>query len=103
MKIRYSPAAREDLRTLKRYLAREFGSTVAAKSVAKVVDDISSLKVNPHLARPLSDKIGRSTPYLYSLAGKYSISILDEGQGIYSVIRILDGRTDYVSVIFGER
>lgn len=39
MKIRYSPAARDDLRQLKSYLTLEFGASVAAKSLAKIVSD----------------------------------------------------------------
>lgn len=102
MKIRYSPAARDDLREIKRYLILEFGASVAAKSVAKIVSDISSLKQHPNLARPLSDKTGRETNYLYFLAGRYYIAILSEAPDVFSVIRVLDGRTDYVKTIFGE-
>lgn len=102
MTIRYSPAARNDLRQLKSYLTAEFGNAVASKSVAKVVSDISSLKRHRHLARALSAKIGRDTDYLYLLSGKYSITILSESKNVLSVIRILDGRTDYIKTIFGE-
>lgn len=102
MTIRYSPAAREDLRQLKSYLTLEFGTAVASKSLARIVSDISSLKRHRHLARPLSAKVGRDTDYLYFLAGKYSIVILSEGEDVFSVLRILDGRTDYVKTIFGE-
>jgi len=102
MKIRYSPSARDDLRQLKAYLTIQFGAVVAAKSVAKIISDISTLKRHPSLARALSDKIGRETPYLYLLCGKYSIAILSEDANVYSVVRILDGRTDYVKTIFGD-
>ena len=102
MKIRYSPSATNDLRDLKAYLTMEFGAVVAAKSIAKIVSDISTLKRHRSLARPLSVKIGRDTPYRYLLCGKYSIAILSEGVDMYSVIRILDGRMDYVKTIFGD-
>ena len=101
MKIRYSPAARDDLCQLKRYLTLEFGASVASKSIAKIVSDISSLKSHKHLARPLADKVDRATDYLYFLAIRYSVVIISDGDGIYSVIRILDRRTDYVRTIFG--
>ena len=101
MKIRYSPAARDDLCQLKRYLTLEFGASVASKSIAKIVSDISSLKSHKHLARPLADKVGRATDYLYFLAGRYPVVIISDGDGIYSVIRILDRRTNYVRTIFG--
>ena len=101
MTIRYSPAALEDIRNLKRYLAEEFGSAVAAKSVREVVSDIARLKRFPNLMRPLSEKTGRETEYQYFLCGRYSISILLNVADVISVIRIFDGRTDYVSHIFG--
>ena len=102
MTIRYSPAARDDLRELRSYLMLEFGAAVASKSLAKIVSDISSLKRHRRLARPLSAKTGRETDYLYFLAGRYSIAILSETPGVFSVIRVLDIRTDYVRTIFGE-
>ena len=40
MKIRYSPAARDDLRELRLYITSEFGAVVAAKSLGKIVSDI---------------------------------------------------------------
>ena len=102
MRIRYSPAARDDLRQLRDYIAAEFGCAVAAKSVAKVLSDISTLKRHKGLARPLRDKIGRETAYMYFFCGRYSIAILSEGGGFYSVVRVLDGRTDYARTIFGN-
>ena len=103
MKIRYSPAARDDLRELRRYLATEFGSAVAAKSVGRIVADLSSLKRHPALMRPLSDKVARPSAYSYFLCGKYSIAILAVAADVISVIRILDGRTDYAATIFGQQ
>ena len=102
MTIRYSPAARDDLREFRSYLTLEFGAAVASKSLAKIVSDISSLKRHRRLARPLSAKTGRETDYLYFLAGRYSIAMLSETPGVFSVIRVLDVRTDYVRTIFGE-
>ena len=102
MNIRYSPAARNDLRQLKVYLTAEFGTVVAAKSIAKIVSDIATLKRHRSLARPLSGKVGRDTPYLYLLCGRYSIAILSEGADTYSIVRILDGRTDYAKTVFGD-
>jgi len=101
MKIRYSPAARSDLLELRRYIASEFGAAVAAKSMGKIVSDISSLKRHPALMRPLSDKIARSSAYSYFLCGKYSIAILAVAGSLISVVRVLDGRTDYATTVFG--
>jgi plasmid stabilization system protein ParE len=64
MTIRYSPSARDELRQLKAYLTAQFGAVVAAKSAAKIISDISTLKQHRLLAGDLSDKVGRETPYL---------------------------------------
>ena len=101
MKIRYSPAARDDLRELRLYITSEFGAVVAAKSLGKIVSDISSLKRHPALIRPLSDKIARPSAYSYFLCGKYSIAILSVESDVISVVRVLDGRTDYATTVFG--
>jgi len=101
MKIRYSPAARDDLRDLRRYITVEFGVSVAARSVGKIVADITALKRHPALIRPLSDKIARPSAYSYFLCGRYSIAILAVAANVISVVRILDGRTDYATTIFG--
>ena len=103
MTIRYSPAAREDLRALRRYLADEFGAVVADRSVRKIVADISLLKLQPNLLRPLADKIGRATSCKYFLCGRYSIAIAERASRVISVLRILDGRTDYATTIFGTQ
>lgn len=100
IKIRYSPAAVDDLRELRHYIASEFGAAVAVKSTEKIVADISSLKRHPALMRPLADKIARPSAYSYILCGKYSIAILSVSAGVISVIRILDGRTDYATTVF---
>ena len=101
MKIRYSPAARDDLRELRLYITSEFGAVAAAKSLGRIVSDISSLKRHPALMRPLSDKIARPSAYFYFLCGKYSIAILAVAANVISVVRVLDGRTDYATTVFG--
>ena len=102
MKIRYTPAARQDLLDLRTYLTSEFGLDVAAKAVSNIVADISNLKQFPALMRTLSDKVSRPTEYKYFLCGRYSIAILSATATVISVIRILDGRTDYSRTIFPD-
>ena len=102
MTIRYTPAARDDLRAVKAWIIGEFGdAAVADKSVVDIIKGIAVLKRNPQLARPLQDKVHRKTPYKYILCGKYSIAILRIEAELASVIRILDTRADYIRTIFG--
>ena len=103
MTIRYTPAARDDLRAVKAWIIGEFGdAAVADKAVVDIIKGIAVLKRNPQLARPLQDKVHRKTPYKYILCGKYSIAILRVDAELASVIRILDTRTDYIRTIFGD-
>jgi len=51
--------------------------------------------------RPLSDKMARPSAYSYFLCGKYSIAILAVSADVISVVRVLDGRTDYATTVFG--
>ena len=102
MTIRYTPAARDDLRAVKAWIIGEFGdAAVADKAVVDIIKGIAVLKRNPQLARPLQDKVRRKTDYKYILCGKYSIAILRIEADLASVIRILDTRTDYIRTIFG--
>ena len=72
------------------------------QGVRKIVADIAALKCYPNLLRPLADKIERQTDFLYYLCGRYSIAIsLVEAETI-SIVRILDGRSDYVTEVFGS-
>lgn len=103
MTIRYTPAARDDLRAVKAWVIGEFGdAAVADKAVVDIIKGIAVLKRNPQLARPLQDKIHRKTDCKYILCGKRSITILRLDANLASVIRILDTRTDYVRTIFGD-
>ena len=103
MTIRYTPAARDDLRAVKAWIIGEFGDAVVAdKAVVDIIKGIGVLKRNPQLARPLQDKVHRKTDYKYILCGKRSIAILRIEAATASVIRILDTRTDYITTIFGD-
>ena len=56
MTIRYTPAARDDLRAVKAWIIGEFGDAVVAdKAVVDIIKGIGVLKRNPQLARPLQD------------------------------------------------
>ena len=64
MTIRYTPAARDDLRAVKAWIIGEFGdAAVADKAVVDIIKGIAVLKRNPQLARPLQDKVHRKTDY----------------------------------------
>jgi len=102
MTLRFTPAAREDLRALRDYLSGEFGAEVAARTLAQIVANLSNLKSFPGLMGNLSDKIRRPTEYKYYFCGKLSVAILAHEADALSVVRILDMRSDYAALVFRE-
>ena len=102
MKLRYSPAAREDLRELHGYIARELQNPAAAdRTVLSVLESCSCLKEQPLMGPELSRRIGRTTDLRYLICGK-RIAFYRIEHDVISVLRILDGRTDYLRILFHD-
>lgn len=100
MKLRYTPEARADLRAIKQYISQELCNPTAADSVVQaIVCSCSKLKEQPKMGAELSKRIGHNTDIRFIITGKHFVFYrLD--QGCISVVRILDGRTDYARVLF---
>ena len=97
---RYTPAAREDLRELHGYIARELQNPAAAdRTVLSVLESCSRLKEQPLMGPELSRRIGRTTDLRYLICGK-RIAFYRIEHDVISVLRILDGRTDYLRILF---
>lgn len=102
MRLRYSPEAREDLRRASQYIAFEFQNPKAAKDlVQRIMRDCSALKRFPEIGMRLSEKIERETPLRFLISGNHLAFYRVEDSEIY-VTRILDGRTNYLHVLFGK-
>ena len=102
MRIRYTPEAREDLRTIRRYISEERQNPSSAEeTVERILRECGALKQMPNMGEPLSSRINRDSPYQYLVIG-YHIAFyrIDDAAGII-VSRILDGRTQFVSLLFG--
>ena len=102
MRLRYSPEAREDLRRASQYIAFEFQNPKAAKElVQRIMRDCAALKRFPQMGMRLSEKIERETPLRFLISGKLIAFYRIDGSEIF-VTRILDGRTNYLQVLFGK-
>lgn len=102
MKLRYTPRSRADMQEIRRYLAEELGNpSAAAHTTGSILRSCSRLKEQPFLGAELAAKTGRNTSLRYLVCGKYLVFYCAE-EGTVSVIRILDGRTDYMRVLFEE-
>ena len=102
MKIVYSPQAREDLREIKQYISEELANpTAAARITNKVIKDCSNLKSNPLLGAELKNKFDVDTDMRYLISANYIAfyRIIDND---ICVIRIRDGRTNYLQLLFRD-
>ncbi len=100
MVLRYSPAAREDIVQLKHYIAHTLKNPIAAKNVTnRIIKACSILKDQPQCGADLAAKAGRDTDLRYLVCGEH-ITFYWVEENYVSVIRILDGRTNYLRVLF---
>ena len=102
MRLRYTPAARADLRAMRDYITHTLKNPSAAQRLtAKIVESCARLKDQPRMGAALSEKAGRDTDLRYLICGdQIAFYRVEEGKQTVSIIRILDGRTDYMRVIF---
>lgn len=102
MKLRYTPEARLDLKAIEQYIGDDLSNPTAAKRIiTALLKSCSQLKDQPHLGISLENKIGRETDLCCLISGKHLIFYRVKADTV-SVIRILDGRTNYLQVLFHE-
>ena len=102
MILRYTPRARQDLNEIKNYVKNELANPqAAARIVERLLKGCSNLKSNPYLGLDLSSKIGQKTDLRYLILSNY-IAIYRVENNLVSIIRIMDGRTDYLRYLLSE-
>ena len=100
MKIIYKKAAIDDLLNAENYIINQFHNDQAAKKLkTNIVDTISLLKDNPYLGSKMSDRFNIDTSLRYLIASK-QIVFYDINEDNIEIIRILDSRQDYLSLLF---
>lgn len=102
MILRYTPLSRQDLHEIEVYFKNELANPQAAKNtVQRVLKGCSNLKANPKLGLDLSSKIGQKTDLRYLVISNY-ITVYRIEKNTIKLIRIRDGRTDYINYLFSE-
>ena len=71
----------------------------AKKFKTNIVDTISLLKDNPYLGPKMSDRFNIDTSLRYLIVSK-QIVFYDINEDNIEIIRILDSRQDYLSLLF---
>lgn len=100
MKIIYKKAAIDDLLNTENYIINQFHNDQAAKKLkTNIVDTISLLKDNPYLGPKMSDRFNIDTSLRYLIVSK-QIIFYDINEDNIEIIRILDSRQDYLSLLF---
>ena len=103
MILRYTPLARQDLHETEDYIKNELANPQAAKNtVQRILKGCSNLKTNPKLGLDLSSKIGQKTDLRYLIVSSY-IAVYKIEKTTINIIRIRDGRTDYINYLFSQR
>ena len=102
MILSYTPLARQDLHEIDDYIKNELANPQAAKNtVQRVLKGCSNLKANPKLGLDLTLKIGQKTDLRYLIISNY-IAVYRIEKNTIKIIRIRDGRTDYINHLFSE-
>ena len=102
MRIKYTPAAIADLQELKDYISKTLHNPKAAQRITKsIMDHCSQLKMHPQLGMSLAAKTGVETDLRYLVCEQY-LTIYRVEDDLIMVARVLDGRTDYIKVLFNK-
>lgn len=100
MKLKYTPEAIADLQNTQAYISDVLHNPQAAKRITKKILDLcGDLKEHPDLGMSISAKTGTGTDLRYLVCENHLAFYRVAGDWIL-VVKILDGRTDYVRVIF---
>lgn len=103
MKLQYTPAAIGDLQEAKEYIGKVLHNPRAAARITKqILDTCGQLKNYPQLGLSLEAKTGVPTDLRYLLCEKYLAFYRVEEDTIL-IARILDGRQDYLRILFGTQ
>ena len=103
MRVIYKRTAVKDMEATRDYLAGRLKNPKAAKKLmTALLKAISLLADNPYMGAALAEKFEITTDVRYFVVSKQLIFYrVDEENSTIEILRVLDGRTDYLSVLFG--
>ena len=104
MRVIYKRTAVKDMEATRDYIAGRLKNPKAAKKlVTALLKAISLLADNPYMGAALAEKFEITTDVRYFVVAKQLIFYrVDEENSAIEILRVLDGRTDYLSVLFGS-
>ncbi len=100
MKIVFSSASRQDLRNISDYISGTLKNPIAAKNVIeRILRSVKRLEEQPNMGVSLQEKCAVKTDYKCLFCENH-IAFYKVQNETVKIIRILDGRTEYLKVIF---
>lgn len=102
MKVQWRPAAIEDLQSTLKYIKYNLKNPSAAKTLRdRIFNSVALLTENPYMGASLKAKfeLDDDINYRYIIVSK-QIVFYEVLNNTIEIIRVLDGRTDYISVLF---
>lgn len=103
MTILYRPAAVEDLRKAIEYFSLQLKNPKAATRLkTRVLHSVSYLKENPKLGMQLGEKLEGMETDIRFLVVDHQLVFYRISDKTVEIIRILDGRTDYLAKLFSD-
>jgi len=101
-KIYYSPEAMKDLNEIQDYIVTELCNPNAAFHViTKILSSVDRLQDFAKIGAPLSTVIETENNYRFLVCGDYMVFYRIAKTNVY-ISRILYGKRDYLSILFGE-
>lgn len=100
MQIIYKKTAIDDLLNTENYIISRFNNKQAAQKLkSTLVNTIALLKDNPYLGPKMLDRFNVDTSLRYLVVSKQLVFYNIKNDNI-EIIRILDSRQDYLSLLF---
>lgn len=101
MKITYKGLALRDIEEKRTYLTHTLKNPSAAqKLVTSILQAVSLLSDNPRMGTMLNSKFEVDTDLRYIIASRQLVFYRIVDDGYISVTRVLDGRQDYMAILF---
>lgn len=100
MRIIFTPEALNDIENIKNYLLDEYGPQTTVKNIKKVLKSIRSLEQFPLQGSGVWEKYGIESDYRYIYTTHNYVFYRVSSDSV-RVIRILDVRRDFLSILFG--
>ena len=102
MNVAYKHRAVVDLQQTQEYIETKLGNPKAArKLISSILHAVSLLQENPAMGISLEAKFGIESSIRFFVVAKQLIFYEITDQDTLTVLRVLDGRQDYLSILFG--